>query len=116
MERKVISQDLKIAGVWQYYLEKRHGWPSVDSPVSDVRLFGQVVGVFNGARHALNGEEGGQVGGVGWDHDEGEEPPDPAHDARRDGAGCHLRSWAQKHMSRNGTIAQFSGTFSLFKF
>ena len=29
--------------------------------------------------HPLYGEEGGQVGGVGADHDQGEEPPEASH-------------------------------------
>jgi hypothetical protein len=35
--------------------------------------------VTNGRLHPLDGEKGGEVGGVGGDHDEGEEPPEPRH-------------------------------------
>ena len=48
--------------------------------VLNVRLFREVIGLLDGCCHPLHGEEGGQVGGVGGDQDQGEEPPDAAHD------------------------------------
>ena len=48
--------------------------------VLNVRLFREVIGLLDGRGHPLHGEEGGQVGGVGGDQDQGEEPPDAAHD------------------------------------
>lgn len=50
--------------------------------VLDFVLIGEVLRALDGILHALYGEEGGHVGGVGGDHDEGEEPPDPRHQAR----------------------------------
>ena len=40
--------------------------------------------------HSLHCEEGGEVGGVGADDDESEEPPHPAHDARGRGLGVQV--------------------------
>ena len=42
----------------------------------DQRLLGQVIGILDRSGHPLHREEGGQVGGVGGDDDQGEEPPD----------------------------------------
>ena len=42
----------------------------------DQRLLGQIFSVLDGCGHPLHREEGGQVGGVGGDDDQGEEPPD----------------------------------------
>ena len=39
-------------------------------------LPGKILGRLDGRLHPLHGEEGGEVGGVGADHDEGEEPPE----------------------------------------
>ena len=51
----------------------------------DQRLLGQVIGILDGSGHPLHREEGGQVGGVGGDDDQGEEPPDAAD---YPGGGC----------------------------
>ena len=48
-------------------------------------LLGEVLCVLDGRDHPLDGEEGSQVGRVRGDDDEGEEPPDPAHDPSRGG-------------------------------
>ena len=45
----------------------------------DLLLPGEVLGVLDGRDHLVDGEEGGEVGGVGGDDDQGEEPPDGAH-------------------------------------
>jgi len=50
----------------------------VKRAVLDLRLLGQVVGVFDWRQHAFNGKKGGQVGGVRRDDDESEEPPHTA--------------------------------------
>ena len=54
--------------------------------VQDLGLLGEVVGGLDGRDHALDGEEGGEVRGVGRDDDEREEPPHSADDASRHGA------------------------------
>ena len=48
----------------------------MDGAVLDVGLVCQVVGRLHGHLHALHGEEGGQVGRVGGDDDQGEGPPE----------------------------------------
>ena len=40
-----------------------------------VNLLCEILCRLDGRLHPLDGEEGGEVGGVGGDHDEGEEPP-----------------------------------------
>ena len=45
----------------------------------DLLLPGEVLRVLDGRDHLVDGEEGGQVGGVGGDDDQGEEPPDSPH-------------------------------------
>ena len=42
----------------------------------DQRLLGEILSILDGRGHPLHREEGGQVGGVGGDDDQGEEPPD----------------------------------------
>ena len=48
----------------------------------------------------LGGEGGGQVGGVGGDHDEGEEIPHPGYEPGGEGPGRHLA--AHPHDGRPG--------------
>lgn len=55
--------------------EEGHGGASVDGPVLDVGLVGQVVWRLDGDLHPLHCQEGCQVGCVGGDDDEGEGPP-----------------------------------------
>jgi len=61
------------------YPEKILGRTCVQSAVENLRLFGEVVGGLYGREHSLDGEEGGQVGSVGRDDDEREEPPRTAY-------------------------------------
>lgn len=56
-------------------LEEGHGGSSVHGAVLYRRLIRQVVHRLDGHLHPLHGEEGGQVGGVGRDDDQGERPP-----------------------------------------
>lgn len=51
--------------------------------VFDFVLVGEVLGVLDGRLHALDSEEGSEVGRVGRDHDECEEPPHASHHACR---------------------------------
>ena len=52
-----------------------------DCSVLDVVLGHQTLQGVYGGLHSVHSEEGGQVGGVGGCDDEGEEPPETAHDA-----------------------------------
>ena len=62
--------------------EEGHGGSADERAVGDVVLVGEVLGGLDGGGHALDGEEGGEVGGVGRDEDRREEPPDARHDPR----------------------------------
>ena len=66
----------------------------------DQRQLGQVIGILDGSGHPLHREECGQVGGVGGDDDQGEEPPDAAHNP---GGGCPgVEVWALLHQCAHG--------------
>lgn len=51
------------------YHEKLFGWPGVKRPVSDLGLFGQILGALDGRHHPLHGEKRSQVGRVWGDDD-----------------------------------------------
>ena len=68
------------------YPEEGKGRTAVDGAVSDLGLLRQVIGGLDGRDHAFDSEEGRQVGRVGGDDDEREEPPHSADDARRHGS------------------------------
>jgi len=57
------------------YFEEVFGGTSFQSAVLDLALLGEVVGVLDGREHSFDGEERGQVGGVGRDDDKRKEPP-----------------------------------------
>ena len=63
--------------------EERHCGSADERAVGDLALVREVLRGLDGRGHALDGEEGGEVGGVGGDEDGREEPPDPRDDARR---------------------------------
>ncbi len=63
------------------YPEERCRGPSLQAPVFDRTLLGEVVRGLDRGHHSLHGQEGSQVGSVGGDHDEGEEPPHAGHHA-----------------------------------
>jgi len=69
--------------------EECPGGAGLQAAILDLGLLGEVLGRLDGGLHALDGEEGGQVGRVRGDHDEGEEPPHARHHARRDGSETH---------------------------
>ncbi len=69
------------------YPEEGSGGSRGHRPVADLALLGEVGGGVDRHLHPLDGEEGGEVGGVRGDHDEGEEPPEGGHSAGRDGPG-----------------------------
>ena len=62
--------------------EELHGGAAVQRAVLYLRLAGEVVRGVDGGHHAVHREEGGQVGGVARDQNQGEEPPDPACSSR----------------------------------
>ena len=72
------------------HLEEGHGGAVLDHAVVDAGLLGDVVGGLHGGVHPLDGEEGGQVGGVGGDDDQREEPPDAPDDPGGQGLGHQL--------------------------
>lgn len=81
-ESKVISQVLK------WFLDATHpkkllcgAW--VQSAVCYLCLLGQIFGTFYRRDHPLHCQEGSQVGCVGGDDDEREEPPHATNDAAR---------------------------------
>ena len=63
------------------YREKSPGGAGAESPVLDEGVLHQVVGRVDGRDELLDGQEGGQVGCVGRDDDEGERPPRCPDDA-----------------------------------
>ena len=70
-----------------YYPEECPRGSRLQAAVLDLGLLGEVLGRLDGGLHPLDGEEGGQVGGVGGDHDQGEEPPHARHHPCGDGPG-----------------------------
>jgi len=69
-----------------------------------VRLLGEVVGVLDRRQHALDREEGGQVGSVRRDDDEGEEPPRTSDDP----------AWQRPDTVTSDDIARYTGTERAF--
>lgn len=63
--------------------EEFFGGAGIQRSIGDLRLLGQILGTLYRRHHPLHCQEGGQVGSVGWDDDEGEEPPDAANYAAR---------------------------------
>ena len=60
-------------------LEERLRGAQGQRSVHDFRLSGQVADGVDGSDQAFDGEEGGQVGGVGRDDDQREQRPHAAH-------------------------------------
>ena len=77
--------------------EELLGGASFQGSVGDLRLLGQVLCALDGGHHPLHGEEGRQVGRVGGDDDEGEEPPHAPHDAARQGPEGGKRRVGEQH-------------------
>ena len=67
------------------YPEERIRGSAAVGSVLDLGLLGQVLCRVDGHVHLGGREEGGQVGRVRGDHDQGEEPPHARHHARRNG-------------------------------
>ena len=72
------------------YLEEGHGGRADASAVLYLCLFGEVLGRLYGGNHPLHGKERSQVGRVGRDDDQREEPPDSAYDACTDCSGIDI--------------------------
>lgn len=62
------------ATIW-VYLEEGHAGASVNCAILYGSLVSQVIHWLNGHIHTLHGQEGCQVGRVGWDDDQRECPP-----------------------------------------
>ena len=91
-----------------FYLEEGHCGSAPYSTVLDLSLLGQVVSVLDGGRHTLHGEEGGKVGRVGGNYDEGEEPPDTTHNTSGYGSRRHFAA-----CNRVVGVTTITGTGSL---
>lgn len=59
------------------------GGAGIQRSIGDLCLLGQILSALYRRHHPLHSQEGSQVGSVGWDDDEGEEPPDASDDAAR---------------------------------
>ena len=81
--------------------EEGHGGAAEEGAVGNVVLVGQVLGGLDGRGHPLHGEEGGQVGRVRGDDDEGEEPPDPAHNPGRGRLRIEVRTLERGEKEKN---------------
>lgn len=77
------------------HLEEGHGGPVFDCPILDFGLLGQVIRRVYGRFHALHSQKGSQVGRVGGDDDQREEPPDATNDACGQGFGHQFRPWEE---------------------
>ena len=62
-------------------LEESHNTAGLDGAVLDLGLLGQVGDGLDGRVDLLHRQEGRQIGCVGRDEDEGEEPPRARQDA-----------------------------------
>ena len=76
--------------------EERHGTATTEGSVGNLLLSGQILGVLDGRDHLVNGEEGGEVGGVGGDDDQGEKPPNGSDYSRAGGFGVETRSLSEE--------------------
>ena len=96
--------------------EEGEGRPALPRTVSNIRLLGQVLHALDGRHHPLHGEESRQVGRVGRDDDQGEEPPDASHDPGGHSPGVHVRPLL--HQSAHGepeTVGQVEGVLHLVR-
>lgn len=62
--------------------EESHRASAIERSVRDIRLAGEVLGIFYWRDHPLHCEESRQIRSVRRDNDQGEEPPYAAHDTR----------------------------------
>ena len=96
--------------------EEREGGSALAGAVGNIRLLGQVLHVLDGRHHAFHGEEGGQVGCVGGDDDEREEPPGAPHDPRGHGPRVHVRSLLhQRAHGEPEAVGQVEGVLHLVR-
>ena len=85
----LVGRDLGIS-------EECHGGAATQSAISNLLLSGEVLSILNGSDHLVHSEEGGQVGGVAGDDDQGEEPPDGAHYPGAGRLGVEPRALAEE--------------------
>ena len=69
------------------YPEESASRSGLQAPIFNLGLLGEVLRGLYRRLHPLHREEGGQVGGVGADHDQGEEPPHGGDHPGGDGLG-----------------------------
>ena len=60
----------------------------LEAAILDLGLLGEVLGRLDVRLHPLHSEEGGQVGRIGGDHDQGEEEPHPSGKPNRANTAC----------------------------
>lgn len=72
------------------HLKEGHGGAIFHHAILNLGLLGQVVGGVDGRLHALHGEEGCEVSGVGRNDDESEKPPDAPYYPGGEGFGHQL--------------------------
>ena len=94
-----------------YHLKERVGRSAAVGAILDLGLLGEVVGRVDRRLHLLRGEEGGQVGRVRRDHDEGEEPPNGGDHARRNGPKKETQK-DQSHVFPNYWVTMLDGKTS----
>ena len=51
------------------YLKKSRSGTTTEGSIFNFILCGKIIDIFNCGAHSRDGERGGQVGGVGGDHD-----------------------------------------------
>ena len=94
------DDDLKIKKIYSNndytYTEEGICGSTAVGAVLDLGLLGQIVGRVDGDLHLGGCEESGQVGSVGGDHDQGEEPPHACHHPGRDGPEIGKSNLAHK--------------------
>lgn len=74
------------------YLKEGHCRAILNHSILNLGLLGQVISRVNWRFHSLHGEEGGQVGRIGGDDDQGKKPPDSSYYPGGKGFGHELRS------------------------
>ena len=74
------------------YPEESASWSRLQAPIFNLGLLSEVLGGLYRWLHPLHREEGCQVGGVGADHDQGEEPPHGGDHPGGDGLGREVTS------------------------
>lgn len=72
---------------WITYPEELFSGSSIQSPISNLRLLSQILCTLDGWNHPFHSEEGSQVGRVGGDDNQSEEPPHTSNYTTRERSG-----------------------------